>query len=74
MLNLRTQWLFIVVAAAVYVSDFASCSSLRLPPILAEECCAAQCANLSDRQSCNNGRRQEILPPGITVLFEFFSV
>jgi hypothetical protein len=64
--------LLIVVAAAVYVSDFASFSSLLLPPILAEECCAAQCANLSDRQSCNNGRQQEILPPGITVLSEFF--
>ncbi len=69
-----TQWLLIVVAAAVYVSDFASCSSLLLLPTLAEECLAAQCANLSDRQSCNNGRQQEILPPGITVLSEFFSV
>jgi hypothetical protein len=69
---LPTQWLLIVVAAAVYVSDFASFSSLLLPPILAEECCAAQCANLSDRQSCNNGRQQKILPPGITVLSEFF--
>jgi hypothetical protein len=69
---LPTQWLLIVVAAAVYVSDFASCSTLLLSPILAEEGCAAQCANLSDRQSCNNGRQQEILPPGITVLSEFF--
>ncbi len=64
--------LLIVVAAAVYVSDFASCSSLLLSPTLAEECLAAKCANLSDRQSCNNGRQQEILPPGITVLSEFF--
>jgi hypothetical protein len=63
--------LLIVVAAAVYVSDFARCSSLLLPT-LAEECLAAQCANLSDRQSCNNGRQQEILPPGITVLSKFF--
>jgi hypothetical protein len=64
--------LLIVVAAAVYISDFARCLSLLLLPTLAEECCAAQCANLSDRQSWNNGRQQEILPPGITVLSKFF--